>query len=152
MFSPAKCFPFLSDSWWERGNAASLQINSFFCVSAMRQQELRSERDRLTPAWRLAWWRQPGWPQLSAIPFPFHFGSLCAHGELLWLSCHCWLAIITWSLSQSPVHGNVSDSPVPNLVLVGNTSSWGGLQYVVHGLSWFVSWDAVERSSQMMLK
>lgn len=27
-----------------------------------------------------------------------------------------------------------------NLELVGNASSWGGLQYVVHGLSWFIFW------------
>lgn len=46
----------------------------------------------------------------------------------------------------------MSDSPVPNLVLVGNTSPWGGLQYAVYGLPWFVLWDAVERSSQVMVK
>lgn len=73
---------------------------------------------------------------------------MCAHGELLWLSCHCCLAIITWWLFRSPVHGNVTDSPVPNLALVGNTSSQGGLQYVVHGLS---SGDAAERNSQLVV-
>lgn len=70
--------------------------------------------NRLTPAQRLAWHRQPGWSQLGAIPFPFPLGSVCAHGELLLLSCHCCFIIITRLLSQSPV---------PNLAS-GNASSW----------------------------
>lgn len=110
--SSAKHFLFLNNSWWNRGNSASLQMDRFAWIGVSAWRMARG--NRLTPAQRLAWHRQPGWSQLGAIPFPFPLGSVCAHGELLLLSCHCCFIIITRFLSQSPV---------PNLAL-GNASSW----------------------------
>lgn len=61
-------------------------------------------------------WHGTGSPGgLSWVQSHFHFPlALCAHRELLLLSCHCCFIIITRLLSQSPV---------PNLAL-GNASSW----------------------------